>query len=260
MTDYCSIEVEVGPGLSLYLDGNSKITGTNGSYAAPVPNALSLPHIATCPGSTPTCRASCYVFGLQRNAPEVYSKYAQNERVIHQILLSSAKLVSSARLLAGWITEHAAGGFRWHVSGDVFSTRYAEWIAQVARHSPEVRHWIYTRSLDRGLLWALLRQANNLVVNLSTDQDTYPEAIHLATTEGLRVCYLTQDGTLPQDLPEGSIIFPDYKLRGRNLDKPTEHAWWQGLSPEYRKMVCPADFFGQSEQHRCGVCRKCMDP
>jgi hypothetical protein len=257
MTDYCFTEVYVLPGKALYLDGNSKITAGNGTYAEPVPNALSLPHIATCPGSTEVCRSSCYVHGLQKHAPEVYAKYQQNERVIHSLLMDPLGAEVAAYNLATWIKQSCPEGFRWHVSGDVFSKQYAGWIQMVAAKSAPVLHWIYTRSLD---LVPDLKdpQIHNLVVNVSTDRDTYPEARKVALTEGVRLCYLTQDGTLPDDLPSGSVIFPDYAVRGRSLPEPTTHAWWQGLSQDHRKMVCPADFFGQSEQHRCGVCRKCM--
>jgi hypothetical protein len=74
-----------------------------------------------------------------------------------------------------------------------------------------------------------------------------------------RITYFSHDGTLPE-LPDGSIIFPNYSVRGRDLDKPTTHPWWQSLSPRERKMVCPTDFFGQSEAHRCGPCDKCLRP
>ena len=74
MTSYVFTEVSVGYNLSLYADGNSKITVGNGSYDDPKPNALSLPHISTCPGSTNECRESCYVFGLQK----MHQRYIPN--------------------------------------------------------------------------------------------------------------------------------------------------------------------------------------
>jgi hypothetical protein len=82
-TAYVFEEIDLGNDLSFYVDGNSKITAGNGTYNEPKPNALSLPHISTCPGSTKQCRENCYVFGLKKYAPEVYEKYCQNERVIN---------------------------------------------------------------------------------------------------------------------------------------------------------------------------------
>ena len=40
---YCIAEVDVGDGITLYVDGNSKITGSNGTFEDPKPNAFSLP-------------------------------------------------------------------------------------------------------------------------------------------------------------------------------------------------------------------------
>jgi hypothetical protein len=256
-TKYVFTDVPVGDGLNLYIDGNSKITAGNGSYEEPVPNALSLPHISTCPGATSECLSTCYVYNLQDNAPEVYKKYAQNERVMHRILLSDPSMETSAEALGTWISESCPDGFRWHVSGDIMHARHAQWIARVAQKSPKVRHWIYTRTF--GAVGPLLL-APNLAVNISGDAANYREARKVAKMYGLRVCYMTRDGSLPDDLEEGEVIFPDYNLRGRDMDKPTEHEWWQGLSQEHRRMVCPPDFFGQSERHRCGPCKKCLHP
>jgi hypothetical protein len=256
-TTYVFTEVEVGKNLTLYVDGNSKITVGNGSYEEPVPNALSLPHISTCPGATESCMTACYVYGLQKNAPEVYKKYMQNERVIHRFLMSPVAREIAADAFAAWITENCPDGFRWHVSGDVMNDRYASWIVAVARRSPRIRHWIYTRSLD---LVSVLIQAPNLAVNISADTDNYASARVIATETGARVCYLTVDGSIPNDMQEGDVIFPDYSLRGRDMEKPTEHPWWQGLEQKHKKMVCPPDFFGQSERHRCGPCKKCLEP
>ena len=256
MTSYVSAEVSVIENFSLYIDGNSKITVGNGSYNEPVPNAFSLPHISTCPGATSECMSTCYVFGLQKNAPEVYKKYAMNERALHRILLSSGSIKKTGETLGKWITKNCPDGFRWHVSGDVMNNRHALWISTVANASPGVRHWIYTRTFN---VVPTLLLADNLAVNISADADNYQAAYETATKFGTRMCYMTTDGTLPE-LREDDVIFPDYSLRGRDLNKPTEHSWWQGLSHAQRKMVCPPDFFGQSENHRCGPCTKCLNP
>lgn len=255
-TSYVFTEVKIGNDLAIYIDGNSKITVQNGSYENPKPNALSLPHISTCPGSTSECRASCYVYGLQSNAPEVYAKYMQNERVIHRILMSNSYAKISATTLGTWISENCRYGFRWHVSGDVMYDRHAQWIVDVVNASGGVLNWIYTRSLE---LVPILVQAKNLVVNVSADSENYLLARKVAFENKARICYLTRDGKIPSDLVyNDSVIFPDYDLRGRNLEKPTESKWWQSLTLPERRSVCPADFFGQSEHHRCGPCNKCL--
>ena len=256
-TKYVFTWVPVGENLKLYIDGNSKITAANGTYEDPKPNALSLPHISTCPGATEQCMSVCYIYGLKNNAPEVYKKYMQNERVIHRFMMSIGSMFFAVDALANWISENCPGGFRWHVSGDMMNQRYAAWITMVAKKSPDVRHWIYTRSID---LVPVLSEATNLAVNISADSDNYTHARAMARISGARICYLTRDGSIPEDMEEGDVIFPDYSLRGRDMKKPTEHTWWQNLPQKHRRMVCSADFFGQSERHRCGPCKKCLHP
>lgn len=315
-TAFVHERVAVGQGLEFVIDGNSKITAGNGTYEAPAPNALSLPAASVqapanpslangatphCPGSTPACRASCYVRGLAKHAPDVYAAYAQNFDTLTRILDGGTRtFLVSAATLGMWISAHCSGGFRWHVSGDVLDRAHALWIFEVCAASRYTRHWIYTRTLsavDR------LVRAPNLTVNLSSDRDNvdqvrgvharYPKQTriaHMVTAEDAhewssvsdteighcRKClvplmyagtpdnpgpHLTPDEGCPGFVPPaGSVIFPDYALRGRELADPTSAPWWQGLRHDTRRMVCPADFFGQSESHRCGPCNKCIQP
>jgi hypothetical protein len=255
-TQFCSATIPLWDGLAFHVDGNSKVTRSNGSYDAPAPNAFSLPHVTTCPGSTERCRASCYVHGLKKYAPDVYATYEANERAVHAVLLDDRDADHAAVLLAGWVAVHARGGFRWHVSGDVFSTEYAHWIVDVCRRAPRVPFWIYTRTLAAV---RVLELAGNLTVNVSADKDNFAAARDVAARSGAHLCYLVSahDEVLPE-LPPGSVVFPDYPLRGRSLLVPTEAPWWRAITAEQKKMVCPADFFGQSEQNRCGPCKKCL--
>jgi hypothetical protein len=262
-TAYVWTEVPIGGGLVFYVDGNSKITASNGTYADPVPNAFSLPHQSTCPGATPSCLASCYVHGLEKHAPATYARYRQNEQALHRVLMTAQGADYAASALGDWIAEHAPGGFRWHVSGDIMHSRHAAWIARACVWSHRVTHWIYTKSFA---CVPPLLAAPNLTINLSADRDNYGDAAALAsdcyedTGRTLRICYMSQaPEDVPADLPPGSVIFPDYPARGRELDDPTSHAWWQARTHAERAMTCGADFFGQSEAHRCGPCRKCID-
>jgi len=249
------------PGGSFVVDGNSKITRSNGTYAAPSPNAFSLPaasvdnrvHGSYCPGSTPVCRGSCYVRGLAQHAPDVYAAYSRNALALRVALLDTAH-GRAAHALAEWIATHARGGFRWHVSGDVWHAGHAAWIVQVCRLAPAVPFWVYTRTMH---VVEVLVRAENLAVNVSADRDNWLVASAVARAHGARITYLCDDGTLPP-LPPGAVIFPDYNLRGRDLAEPTRALWWLGLTHEQRAQVCGADFFGQSESQRCGPCNKCL--
>lgn len=275
-TAFDSARIDGPNATHLFIDGNGKITRDNGTLAAPRPNAFSLVQVETCPGSTEACRSACYVHNLETHQGAIHDLYKHNTVEIRRILASDELASEWVMLMAGWIREHAAGGFRWHVSGDVFSPEYAEWIADVCAEAPEVPFWIYTRSFGDAYLRPLVAQSvgagGNLAVNLSCDRDNYIQAFAAsvrhrtpkfedgvyAGNEWLRLCYLTLDGTVPTDLPEGSVIFPDYNLRPRQFATLAESPWWGTLTPAQRAMVCPVDAHGKSEKNRCGPCTRCL--
>ena len=216
-TDFVSVEV-VGPdGVKLYIDGNQKVSGW-----IPKPNAFSLVQIEDCPGSTPTCRASCYVHGLEANAKSTHDLYRHNSKTIREIL-ASPHAAQWAHLMADWITENAPDiGFRWHVSGDLFSAEYAAFVATVIAWSPAVRHWIYTRSFQ---LTAAFVGLKNLSLNYSVDRDNLADAMtcfhaHASVGSPVRLCYLVTDDGITPALPDGSVVFPDYALRGVRGETP----------------------------------------
>lgn len=277
VTAFCAAEIR-GPGGSLWIDGNGKITRTNGTLEAPKPNAFSLEAQAVadrerlidtsgypseallkehCPGSTSVCRESCYVHGLEKHATDTYELYRRNSTEIRRILASRAVTLWAFKV-GRWIARHAPGGFRWHVSGDVYSARYARWIAQVCRYSPRVPHWIYTRSFDLlpELVGVSTLRGGNLAINLSADRENYPTAKAASDAYGgLRICYLTDDGVVPEGLPEDSVVFPDYKLRGGTEEG---RAWFDALPSDYKAMTCQVDYMGKSEARRCGPCARCL--
>jgi len=239
----------------ILIDGNEKIA-CDGTYEDPAPNAISLVHKEDCPGSTETCRRDCYVHGLKAAQPDLFAAYQENSRTIREILADDVLSVEWVVALADWVNRNARGGFRWHVSGDVLDRRHARWIQAVCHCAPEVTFWIYTRTFS--CIPALV-EAPNLVVNVSADWDNYHEARAVALRYGLRLCYY-QDAERPEPLclPDGSVIFPAYGLRGRGMERPTEHEWWRGLMARERRMVCPVDFFGKGRSLRCAVCRRCL--
>lgn len=268
-TTFCAEKLEGPPGSGhwLWLDGNQKITAGNGTYEAPRPNAFSLVQIEDCPQSTPTCRAACYVAGIELHAKSTHDLYRHNSRTLREIFAApdgAGGLLADqpagrwwARRLGVWIEEHARGGFRWHVSGDLFDPSYAWWVARVVEASPGVRHWIYTRSHNMS---AAFVGVPNITVNYSVDADNYVAAqryvaAHAAIGEPVRQCYMvTGDGAVPTDLPADSVLFPDYALRG------VRGAWFQALPSHQKKMVCPTDLSSKSERRRCGPCDRCIRP
>lgn len=264
-TAFVSERLEGADGRYLWLDGNGKITAGNGTLEAPRPNALSLLDRVDCPQKTPTCETACYVSNLMDAQPELHAMYAHNSRTMREILQSPIRRSGWALRLGVWIRENAPGGFRWHVSGDVISHEHAHWIALATRVA-QVPCWIYTRSFDylASLLEVATVNGGNLTINLSADQDNYEPAAHISSVHGLRVCYLaTRIGDVPASLAPGDVIFPDYPLRGPGgAHAPSEtragSAFWQSLTGEQRRMICPVDLYGKSEGVRCGPCQKCL--
>ncbi len=271
-TGFAIEKVDIGGGNHLFIDGNQKITAGNATFEDPAANAFSLPQVVTCPMRTPTCEKACYVHNLETHQGWLHECYKHNLATVREIIETPnwVPRANSAATLGRWIAENCPGGFRWHVSGDLFGEIYTEWVARVVRSSavaspPEhrPRHWIYTRSFNLiPLLIDHLSHARDcMTINLSADADNYWLARRVADKHGLRVCYLTVDGTVPDDLKEGDVIFPDYGLRGIGK-RP--HAWrdgsewWQSLTGDQRKMVCPTDAYGKTDAVRCGPCDRCI--
>lgn len=261
-TAFCAHKLEGPDGRYLWIDGNGKITAGNGTLDDPKPNAFSLIEISDCPGSTETCRRACYVHALAQHAPETHKLYVHNSNTIRDILDDRIGIVAAWAITMGqYIEQNCKGGFRWHVSGDIFSSAYAYWIAHVVRNSPNVRHWIYTRSFDfvEALIPVSTRKGGNLAINLSADKNNYMAAVKASMVHSkrpLRICYLCDDGNIPEFLTmDGDVIFPDYALRG-GTQRGQE--WFAGLPPEQKSYVCPVDYHGKAENRRCGPCDRCL--
>lgn len=246
-----------GSPFTFYFDGNGKITRENSSFDGPVPNAFSLVQVQDCPFATPLCKSVCYVHKLEKAEEEVHAAYKHNSVTIRKVLERKILFWDAVLAFSDWIQKHCPRGFRWHVSGDIISEKHALFIGEVCKNTPSVPFWIYTRSFAY-LQPFIHPRLENLIINLSADKDNYQQALLMHRDFGLRICYLTVAGEVPNDLPDDSVIFPSYELRGRDLHSPKEAPWWKSLNPRQRKMVCPPDFFGQSEKLRCGPCKKCL--
>lgn len=243
-----------GTSAVFWFDGNSKVTWANGTFDTPIANSFSLLQIVDCPFATETCKSACYVHNLEKAEADLHAKYAENSIAIRRVLENPHYRARAVNSFVHYIREHCAGGFRWHVSGDIFSLEYARFIHAVVVASSAVPQWIYTRSFQ---FVDELVGIPNLVVNLSADKDNFAEALAFHEKYCLRICYLSVKGEVPL-LPKGSVIFPSYGLRGRDLPTPSDAPWWRGLTLAQKQMVCPPDFFGQNDSRRCGPCKKCL--
>lgn len=239
-----------------WFDGNSKITAGDGNYAVPVANAFSLPHIASCPYATPVCMEHCYVGGLAKEEWNIYQAYLRNFREMERLLSETDGKDREAAAVAFGAHIKRFDYFRWHVSGDLFSEEYTEFVA-LASYSAATSQWIYTRSFE--FLDILAPSGDYLIINLSADKNNYKMARLYHEKFGHRICYMTLDGKVPADLPTDSVIFWKHPARGLvRPDSLQRSPEWMSLTTAQKKMICPPDFFGQSEKLRCGPCRKCM--
>lgn len=262
-TSYVHARVDAPGGMHLFIDGNQKISG----FDDPKPNAFSIVQVDDCPYRTPSCESSCYAHQIEKHVPDLHAMYRHNSAAIRKILGSDLE-VGWIDHLAKWISENCEDrGFRWHVSGDVYSAEYADFIATVCTYSTGVAHWIYTRSFPylEQLVEVSTVNGGNLAINLSADRDNYWLARRFAETYGLRVCYMvtSMDDRPPPDMREGDVLFPDYSLRGAVGLSPTEQRdaspWWQSLTGAQQHMTCPTDFYSKAAGTVCGPCRKCLD-
>lgn len=273
-------ETLTGPrGLKLHLDGNGKITASQGSLTDPVANAFSLPQVVTCPYRTPTCEAACYVHNLETHQGWLHDLYKENLASLRTVLgwmyNDKGAYEQVVSLLANAAAKHRE--FRWHVSGDLMDRDHARFVAAIVKRTHTIgnrndfvtKHWIYTRSfpLVESFLDDLSFARDDISVNLSADKDNYWLARRTADQTGLRVCYLTTDALDAnlEDLRDDDVIFPDYPLRGVDENgKQQPHSWregsmlWQFLDGDHRRMVCPVDAYGKSDNNRCGPCDKCI--
>lgn len=114
--------------------------------------AFGLPSVKTCPKRGQVCQV-CYAhYGM--------GHMAHVSDVLHHnlALINSQTVETSAKQITGQITGKY---FRWFWSGDCFSKKMRDVVLRVAEMTPDVSHWITTRT-DYNF------NAPNIVVRYST--------------------------------------------------------------------------------------------
>ena len=146
-------------------------------------NSLGIPAITTCPDATDLCKLVCYANTGFFRMDQAKNMYEQNKQSLDFFLKIGVQ--SAAKLFAAEVIKHNKSGiFRWNIGGDLYSDRYFRMICAVARLTPTITHWLYTRSFKLLLSnkWDIVGYKDkkkfslvpeNLKVNLSYDALNY---------------------------------------------------------------------------------------
>lgn len=155
-------------------------------------NAFSLPSTRdfSCPDATDACEAVCYAGKLEKRFPSFLSLVQHNWEVLnspeHDMMLELFVMIESFKIECE--KHNVPKLFRWHADGDIFSDKYAQCIAVMAREYPDIKFWIYTRSFD---YVGHIVGYDNLAVYLSVDEDNLQEAKKTWNAfDNVRIAYL----------------------------------------------------------------------
>lgn len=241
------VQVDCPCGMVLLLSPmhDAKISGAvmysrTGSASATIANAWALPggpleHGGACADTTPAC-ASCYAVAIEVARPAYAAMVARNLHAVRHLLecvgwratgdmLAEMVRVSADRQISAGI----APTWRWHADGDLFSGAYASAVRRACQLTPNVEHWIYTRSPQ----WVgRLVDAPNLRVLLSADAYNLRRMVSASVRHGGLPLAMLAD-----DIDHASELW----ARVATLDP-------DGIVP--RPIVCPAS--GASRYGRDG--------
>ena len=202
-----AVSCRCGAVLSLMLHHDAKtapavMVEKSGRCSAVVANAWPLPvgpveSGGSCPGVTSACR-DCYAGGLEAAYPAFRRGMAENLDALHH-LYGCGGVALVGRVLAD-VVRHSATAqrardvvrpvWRWHSSGDVFADWYARAIVRAVDATPDVEHWMYTRTLSAV---GILKRARGLSVYVSADSENVERATRVAVRHGVPLAMLADD-------------------------------------------------------------------
>ncbi len=191
-------DAKTSPGVHMATDSRGRVQAK-----ASLPNAFPLPagpleHGGSCPGVTSECK-NCYAAGLETWAkPFALAASGNLEGLQHLYNCGGRRAVVRALVV---LVRHSAAlqrgagvrrpSFRWQSDGDIFSSWYGAAIRLAAVETPEIDHWLYTRSLS--YVRYLMPAPRNLSVYVSADSENVRAAVRVASRYGLPVAMLATD-------------------------------------------------------------------
>lgn len=162
--------------------------------------AWDMPAVDSCPGATAAClkfisdkpgakMRKCYA--TQSRYRMAQPAYKRNMRLIkasieeHGIEITAQALVLCIKMHKNSQISLASGAFRFHGSGDVWSSSYGMVLHAVAEKMSNINFWMYTRSYVEPLILPSLVQCAmlpNFDVWLSADYVNYKDALDTVTS------------------------------------------------------------------------------
>lgn len=149
--------------------------------------------------------------------------------------------------------------FRWHDSGDIQSVEHLAKMAEVARLTPKVKHWVPTREYEyvKQYREQYGREPKNMIIRLSGHYLDKAPPRALAQRLGLPMSSTTT-AKKKRFKAAASMEKPTKNTRRRSVI-PDDLIPSGSLSRDVRSnpaKLCPAPAQGNS----CGDCRACWDP
>jgi hypothetical protein len=164
------------------LSSDRKVQGIAGEK-----NSFGLPALKTCPGKTHVCGLVCYANKGFFRMPNAEKQYEHNLQTTN-LLLSMGTEIASNIFAEEIRKENKSGIFRWMIGGDIYNAKMFDLVIETARKTPEITHWIYTRSFKIIFDYDFEHKGlpKNLKLNLSFDKVNVHKPIY-QWVEGLRV-------------------------------------------------------------------------
>jgi len=139
--------------------------------------------------------------------------------------------------------------YRLHWSGDFFSERYAEEVAEAVRVNPDIMFWTYTRSFFAVPFFA---GVENMNLYLSADCQNHGEAIaayalNAPDNPRLRIALMS---AAPDCLGTERVV--------EMLDRCDATAAGVHATMSLRYAACPVDDGRMPLEHSCHACRLCL--
>lgn len=120
-----------------------------------IPNFSLLPG-ATCAEGAPCFRrtegAECYALKALRMYPQVKTAWGENTSLLkgkgeYDEFVHDLEIYINRTYMKG-VEATPLRWFRLHTSGDIFSVRYMDALAELAEKCPDTRFWTYTKQFD----------------------------------------------------------------------------------------------------------------